>query len=213
MLTASFLVVPGLLHGTLRVTKHDQWLVYLPVLLVSVAVMVPAIIVAEKHRRMKAVFVAVFASRSARLMLYVDAHNVYVLLVALTIFFSGFNVMEASLPSLITKAAPPDAKGTATGVYSSSQFLGIFVGGASAAGRFRGGSAAVFALTAAIALLWLLAAATMAPPSYLTTRLLPIGPGADAEGLAADFGSARRRRRGRGRRRKARLSQGQFQSL
>ncbi len=51
------------------------------------------------------------------------------LLAALVIFFSGFNVMEASLPSLITKAAPPDAKGTATGIYSSSQFLGIFVGG------------------------------------------------------------------------------------
>jgi len=188
MLTASFLVVPGLLHVTLDVTSHDQWIIYLPVLVVSVAVMVPAIIVAEKHRRMKGVFIgAVTALVVSQAMLYADARNVYVLLAALVIFFSAFNVMEASLPSLITKAAPPDAKGTATGIYSSAQFLGIFVGGAVGGWAHQtGGSAGVFALTAVIALLWLLAAVTMAQPSYLTTRLVPVGDGhgGDAESLA-----------------------------
>jgi predicted MFS family arabinose efflux permease len=189
MLTASFLVVPGLMRGTLHVSNHNDWMIYLPVLLVSVAVMVPAIIVAEKHRRMKGVFVgAVAALVVSQVMLYFGAGNLYVLLAALTVFFSGFNVMEASLPSLITKAAPPDAKGTATGIYSSSQFLGIFVGGVVGGWAHQtGGMPAVFALTAAIALLWLLAAATMAQPSYLTTRLVPIGDGqtGDAERLAA----------------------------
>jgi MFS family permease len=102
------------------------------------------------------------------------------------VFFSAFNVMEASLPSLITKAAPADAKGTAMGLYSSLQFLGIFAGGV--IGGFanqHGGNAAVFALTAALALAWLVAAATMAQPSYLTTRLIPI-----AEGKAGDAGLA-----------------------
>jgi MFS family permease len=189
MLTASFLVVPGLLRATLDVTSHDQWIVYLPVLVVSVAVMVPAIIVAEKHRRMKGVFVAAVAALVvSQVMLYVDARNLYVLLAALVIFFSAFNIMEASLPSLITKAAPPDAKGTAMGLYSSAQFLGIFVGGiVGGLAHQHGGSAGVFALTAALALLWLLAAATMAQPSYLTTRLVPIGDGhaGDADSLAA----------------------------
>jgi MFS family permease len=189
MLTASFLVVPGLLRGTLGVSIHNQWLVYLPVLLVSVAVMVPAIIVAEKHRRMKGVFVgAVAALVVSQAMLYVGAGNLFVLLAALVIFFSAFNVMEASLPSLITKAAPPDAKGTATGLYSSAQFLGIFVGGVVGGWAHQhGGTPAVFALSATLALLWLLAAATMAQPSYLTTRLMPIGDGqaGDAESLAA----------------------------
>jgi Major Facilitator Superfamily/YajR YAM domain len=189
MLTASFLVVPGLLRGTLDVPVNNQWIVYLPVLLVSVAVMVPAIIAAEKHRRMKGVFVgAVAALVVSQMMLYLGAGNLFVLLAALVVFFSAFNVMEASLPSLITKAAPPDTKGTATGVYSSSQFLGIFVGGIVGGWAHQhGGSAGVFALTAAIALFWLLAAATMAQPSYLTTRLLPIGEGqaGDAENLAA----------------------------
>jgi len=189
MLTAGFLVVPGLLHETVGVTSHDQWLVYLPVLAVSVAIMVPAIIVAEKRRRMKGVFVgAVAALVISQAMLYADAHNVFLLLAALVVFFSAFNVMEASLPSLITKTAPPDAKGTATGIYSSAQFLGIFVGGVVGGWAHQtGGSAGVFALTGLIALLWLLAAATMAQPSYLTTRLVPIADGkaGDAENLAA----------------------------
>jgi MFS family permease len=176
MLTASFLVVPGLIGATLNVPVRDQWFVYLPVLLVSVAVMLPAIVVAEKFRRMKAVFVgAVAALAVSQLMLYFGSGNLFVLLAALVVFFSAFNVMEASLPSLITKAAPAEAKGTALGLYSSAQFLGIFVGGI--VGGFahqHGGSGGVFILTAATALAWLLAAATMAQPSYLTTRVLPI---------------------------------------
>jgi predicted MFS family arabinose efflux permease len=189
MLTASFLVVPGLLGATLNVPVREQWYVYLPVLLVSVAVMLPAIIVAEKYRRMKGVFVgAVAALAASQLMLYFGAGNLFVLLAALVVFFSAFNVMEASLPSLITKAAPAEAKGTATGIYSSLQFLGIFVGGI--VGGFanqHGGSAGVFIITTALALAWLVVAATMAQPSYLTTRLLPIvgGRKADPEILAA----------------------------
>src|SRR5271166_3255329 len=176
MLTASFLIVTDLLRGTVGVAIHDQWIVYLPVLLVSVAVMVPAIIVAEKYRRMKGVFVsAVAALVASQIMLFYGAGNVFVLLAALVVFFSAFNVMEASLPSLITKVAPPDVKGTAMGVYSSLQFLGIFVGGIiGGMAHQHGGSAGVFALTTALAVIWLIAAAGMAQPSYLTTRLVPI---------------------------------------
>jgi hypothetical protein len=151
--------------------------------------MLPAIIVAEKYRRMKGVFVgAVAALAVSQLMLYFGAGNLFVLLAALVVFFSAFNVMEATLPSLITKVAPAEAKGTATGLYSSLQFLGIFVGGI--VGGFanqHGGSAGVFVLTTVLALAWLVAAATMAQPSYLTTRLLPIAGDrkGDLETLAA----------------------------
>ncbi len=189
MLTASFLVVPDLLRATLNVPVRDQWFVYLPVLLVSVVVMLPAIVVAEKYRRMKGVFVgAVAALAVSQLMLYFGAGNLFVLLAALVVFFSAFNVMEASLPSLITKAAPAEAKGTAMGLYSSLQFLGIFVGGIVGGWAHQhGGSASVFVVTTAITLVWLLAAATMAQPSYLTTRLLPIvgDRNSDPETLAA----------------------------
>jgi len=187
MLTASFLAVPGLLRGTLDVSNKNDWLIYLPVLLVSIAVMVPAIIAAEKYRRMKGVFVAAVAALAvSQAMLYLGAGNLYVLLAALVIFFSGFNVMEASLPSLITKTAPPDAKGTAMGLYSSAQFLGIFAGGVAGGWvHMHWSTAGVFALTAVLALLWLLAAATMAKPSYLTTRLVPIGEGHAADATLA----------------------------
>ena len=189
MLTASFLVVPGLLRATLGVASHNDWMIYLPVLLISIVVMVPAIIVAEKYRRMKGVFVAAVAALAlSQVMLHFGAGNLYVLLAALAVFFSGFNVMEASLPSLITKVAPPDAKGTAMGMYSSLQFLGIFAGGIVGGwANQHGGSTGVFTLTAVLSLLWLLAAATMKQPSYLTTRLVAIGDGQarDAESLAA----------------------------
>jgi MFS family permease len=187
MLIASFLVVPDLLRGTAGVAVHDQWIVYLPVLLVSVAAMVPAIIVAEKYRRMKGVFVsAVMALMASQIMLFFGSGNVFVLFAALIVFFSAFNVMEASLPSLITKVAPPDVKGTAMGVYSSLQFLGIFIGGIiGGMAHQHGGSAGVFALTTALAAIWLIAAAGMAQPSYLTTRLVPI-----AESKLSDAGLA-----------------------
>ncbi len=189
MLTASFLVVPGLLHDVANVPPHDQWMVYLPVLVVSVVIMVPAIIVAEKHRRMKGVFVcAVAALAGSQMILYFGVGNLYALLAALTIFFSAFNVMEASLPSLITKVAPADAKGTAAGLYSSLQFLGIFVGGVIGGWAHQaGGTAGVFVLTTVVALLWLIAAATMKQPSYLSTRLLHVADGlaGDSAGLAA----------------------------
>jgi len=184
MLTASFLVVPALLRGTLGLPAQDQWIVYFPVLLASVALMLPGIIVAEKYRRMKGVFVgAVAVLAASQMMLYLGATNLYVVLAALVVFFSAFNVLEASLPSLVTKAAPPDAKGTAMGLYSSLQFLGIFVGGVVGGyAHQHGGDSAVFVFTIVMALCWLFAAATMAQPSYLTTRLVPIADDKAAEG-------------------------------
>jgi MFS family permease len=167
MLTASFLVVPGLLRGTLAVGSRDQWLVYLPVLLVSVALMVPAIIVAERYRRMKGVVVgAVAALAASQLVLATAAGDPYLLIGALVVFFAGFNIMEASLPSLVTRTAPAGSRGTATGVYSSSQFLGIFAGGLMGGWLHQAaGAPAVFLFAAALAGVWLLVAATMRSPA------------------------------------------------
>ena len=87
---------------------------------------------------------------------------------ALVVFFTGFNLLEATLPSLVSKFAPPTVKGTATGVYSSVQFLGTFVG--AAAGGWLSqwhGAAAVFGFGLVLTALWLTVSATMsAPPAY-----------------------------------------------
>jgi MFS family permease len=189
ILTASFLAVPVLLARSLHISGGRAWLVYLPVLIVSVAFMVPAIIVAEKRARMKEVFVAAIAVLAASLAALGFAGRMApVTVAALVGFFTAFNVMEAMLPSLVTKTAPAGAKGTATGVYSSAQFLGIFVGGvaggwALAAGGVRG----VFAFAVVAALLWLLVALTMRRPGSYSSYLAPLGgaAGHEAGALAA----------------------------
>lgn len=187
ILTAGFLVVPALLQSQLSVSSQRQWTVYLPILLVSVLLMAPAIIVAEKYRCMKAVFVGtVFVIAVSQWMLAFGQSDRFILLAALTLFFAGFNIMEASLPSLITKTSPALAKGTATGVYSSSQFLGIFAGGAAGGWLQQSvGKEAVFLYAGALALLWFLLAASMRQPSYLVTHLMRIDPAVDGRELAA----------------------------
>jgi MFS family permease len=189
MLTASFLVVPGLLRNTLNVSMQSDWMVYLPVLVTSIVIMLPAIFVAERYRLMKPVFIlAVALLVASQVMLYLGASDGSLLLGGLVVFFSAFNILEAMLPSLVTKVAPPDAKGTATGLYSSLQFLGIFAGGAIGGGINQlAGNAGVFALTTAFAVIWLVAALGMAKLSYLTTRVIPTGDvhEDDAERLAA----------------------------
>ncbi len=187
ILTASFLVMPTLLDSALGITTHGQWLVYLPVFAVSIVVMIPAIIVAEKYRRMKQVVVAAVAAMAvSQFALFYASANAIALLAAVTIFFAGFNIMEASLPSLVTKTAPAAAKGTASGIYSSSQFLGIFFGGLVGGWAHDSyGDMGVFALSTAIGLVWLVVVGTMRQPRYLSSRLLRIGRGVSADTLAA----------------------------
>ena len=164
ILTASFLSVPFVLKQA-GVALHDQWFVYLPVLVVSVICMLPLIILAERGR-MKPVFLASVATLGVSQLLLLLGHGrLPVVIVALLVFFTAFNLLEASLPSLISRVAPSEAKGTALGIYSSSQFFGIFVGGA-LGGWLQGvwGLTGVFGLCAALAGLWLLVAIAMRPP-------------------------------------------------
>jgi MFS family permease len=163
ILTASFLVVPGLLRTTLNVAPQNDWMIYLPVLLVSVVVMGAAIGLGDRRGKSEMVFIyAIMALAFGNAMLLYGSGNAVMLIAALIVFFSAFNVLEANLPSLVSKAAPARAKGTALGVYSSLQFLGIFAGGA--LGGFvnqTGGAAGVFAFTMILALIWLFAAAAV----------------------------------------------------
>jgi MFS family permease len=178
ILTASFLAVPAMLQGAFDLNGGGGWKIYLPVLVASVVLMVPVIIAAEKGGRMKEIFLAAIGVLAATLLaLALRGENPVVLVVALVFFFAAFNVMEALLPSLVTKTAPADAKGTATGLYSSSQFLGIFVGGAIGGwAAAAGGPSGVFAFAVAMALLWLAIAATMRRPGHYSTYLARLAP-------------------------------------
>jgi len=175
ILTASFVIVPLLLRDS-GILPAQHWMVYLPILISSMIVMIPFIILAEKKRRMKAVFVgAIVTIVLANIGLALYAESLYTLLGFLWLFFVGFNLLEATLPSLISKTAPSDQKGTAMGAYSSSQFLGAFTGGLVGGwlyGQF--GMQAVFWFAAAMAASWVLVASFMNPPRYLINMLLPL---------------------------------------
>lgn len=176
LLTATFVAVPLALRDA-GLSSDLHWEVYLPVLLLSMVAIVPFIVIAEKHRRLKAVFLGAIATLALAEFGLLHLHDTALELAALMlVFFSAFNLLEATLPSLIAKMAPPDAKGTAMGIYSSSQFLGAFVGGA-LGGWLRGllGLKGVFALGTFCALAWLLVAWTMANPRYLSNYLLNVG--------------------------------------
>ena len=177
ILTASFVVLPLALRDVAGLEASRHWQVYLPVLLLSLPMVIPFILQAEKHRRMKQVFVgAIVVIVLAELVLYGFHSQVLGIAIGLFIFYSAFNLLEAMLPSLIAKMAPPDSKGTAMGFYSSSQFFGAFVGGTTGGllhGRFGLGS--VFLFCALVALAWLVFAVSMKQPRFLVTRLLRVG--------------------------------------
>ncbi len=177
ILTASFVALPLILRDHLGVPSNHHWWVYLPVMALSVVGMVPLVIQAEGKRRMKPVFVlSVVLVGIAELWLALWHDSLASVALALFVLYVGFNVLEATLPSLISKMAPPDSKGTAMGFYSSSQFLGAFIGGAGG-GALLGafGEHGVFLFCAAVAALWALVALGMRPPRYLSSRLVPVG--------------------------------------
>ena len=167
-LMALFVEVPFMLrdHGV-PVARH--WIVYLPVLLVSVALMVPAMMRIDRPGRGKPLFVgAIGVLFAGQALLAVAGASLAVTIAAMVVFFTAFNLLEATLPSLISKFAPPAIKGTASGVYSSVQFLGTFVGAAVGGWLAQHhGSAAVFGFCLLLTVLWLAVSATMsAPPTY-----------------------------------------------
>lgn len=177
ILTASFVVLPLELRDVAGLPGEQHWQIYLPVLLLSLALMVPFVILAERRGRMKPVFVGAIAMLMiAQLGLAVVAESWFTFGLVLVVMFAGFNVLEASLPSLVSKVAPAARKGTAMGVYTTSQFFGAFLGGI-AGGAVAGwyGNSAVFVMNSALALLWLLVTVGMRMPGALQTRVVHVG--------------------------------------
>lgn len=181
ILTASFLTIPFLLTHA-GVTLHHQWWVYLPVLMASIVLLVPAVIAAERGR-MKLVFLCSIALLAAGQVLFPWGRgHLWIMVAGLVLFFTAFNVLESILPSLVSRFAPADAKGTAMGLYSSSQFLGIFVGGALGGWiDSRWGVDGVVTFCIAVAALWWPFAWSMRPPAQVSSRVLRVRVHDEAE--------------------------------
>lgn len=189
---AMFVVVPFAINQTSDMDVNQHWKIYLPVVLAAFVLMVPAIIYAEKQSKMKQVFVAAVAVMLlAQIMFAVSILYFWGIVASLTIYFIAFNLLEASLPSLISKIAPAAAKGTAMGVYNTSQSLGIFVGGA--VGGYLShvyGFASVFIFCGVMMVLWLLFASSMQAPLAVRTKMYTMNESADAM-LADQAGAIR----------------------
>lgn len=166
--TASFVIIPLSLQNLLGLVGEQQWKFYLPTLILGFLLSVPFIITAEKKRRLKPFFLGAIATLGiAELLLWFFAQNLLLSAVSLLLFFAAFSLLEAFLPSLVSRTAPPSRKGTALGIYSSSQFLGIFVGG-TLGGWLYGtlGLTHVYLFCVVLTGLWFVVAFGMKKPQY-----------------------------------------------
>ncbi len=176
LLAALFVELPILLVKTQLDAIH-HWQVYLPVLTVAMVLMIPFIIYAEKFRHLKLIFASSVVGLCLSQLGFVYFYqHLFGMVCLLILFFTAFNILEASLPSLVSKFVSPESKGTAMGVYTTAQFLGTFLGGL-VGGWLHTHYAIemVFSLYAALALIWVILAATMQKPPYLINHLLYIG--------------------------------------
>lgn len=164
---AIFVVVPAALVQALDLPLAGHWKIYLPVVLASFVLMLPPIFIGEKLGKIKHIFVAaimmlLFVQLGLWWWLAQTGSAPWLLVGLLLAFFVAFNILEASQPSLVSRIAPPAAKGTALGVYNTLQSLGLFCGGALGGWLVQhSGGAAVFQVGAGLTMVWLIMAINM----------------------------------------------------
>ena len=177
VLTAVFVVVPSLLKERFGLEIADHWQVYLAVMLVSIVLLIPSIVISEKKKKTKvALLGAILLCILSQLGLLQADLSFWSFMLAMVVFFWGFNLLEATLPSLVSKTCNPGNKGAAMGVFSSSQFLGAFAGG-SASGVIlqRYDASGVFLFAAIMLTLWFLVAFSMRKPDHRPSYSFSVG--------------------------------------
>ena len=157
---AMFLVVPRLLEQAgFPLSAH--WQIYLSVVLLSFIFMVPLLIYGEKKQRIRLVLLVAIILLVIAEIIFSQASSVMLIAVALLIYFIGFNLLEALQPSLVTRYAK-ESKGTALGVYNTTQSIGLFTGAVMGGLLMDShGDLSVFVMGAAMLLCWLIIAWSM----------------------------------------------------
>jgi len=173
---ALFVVVPLALKKTGNIDQNHHWMIYLPIMVISFLLMIPAILYGERRLKLKEVFLGAIALMLVtQLLLAALIDDFRALVTLLTAYFVASNLLEATLPSLISKIAPASAKGTAMGVYNASQSFGMFLGGAVGGTLSQHyGPSAVFLFCSALIGLWLASASRMERPPAVRTRLFHV---------------------------------------
>ena len=189
MLTALFVVLPlQLQQYALQPDKH--WQFYLPVLVTAFVLMVPMMIIAMRKAQEKAFFLFAITLLISAMLLMLMVPGFIGLTAAVLLFFTGFNFLEASLPALVSRIAPAGQRGSAMGIYSSSQFFGAFLGGALGGFVMQQFSYhALIAVLALIGLIWLTIASRLTIPQRAQRLSLTVSvtSAQQAERLAASL--------------------------
>lgn len=174
LLTAMFIYVPSQLIDFAKIPLNSHGWVYLPLLVISLFFAFPSIVLAEKYRKMRGIFLTAIGGIILGLgILIFGFKSKYILLTGLGLFFIAFNVMEALLPSWLSKAAPIQSKATAMGVNASSQFLGAFFGGVTGGQLLLLNNTALgWSILTGLAIIWLLISFGLAQPRYLSSMVL-----------------------------------------
>ena len=175
ILTSTFFAIPLVLQQQLKLGNlSQQWHFYLPLIIFSFIIMVPFIILAEKKQQVKNVFIgSVLITVLSQFILAFSYHHWLSICVLMFAYFVVFNILEATVPALISKQASGESKGTAMGIYSSSQFLGIFAGGALAGIIYQQfGAQGIFLGNSIIGLVWLFSAQYIQPNAYQATIII-----------------------------------------
>ena len=156
IMTATFVALPILLSAKLQLPLTRHWQIYVGALLLSLAITVPLIMNDDRSGKRQLLRLAVLLLISALLILTFASFATWTVFIALTLYFGGFNFLEAGLPARLSILAADEVRGASLGVYSSAQFLGAFVGGL-IGGRFLGGGRPedVFFVCALLAAIWL----------------------------------------------------------
>lgn len=176
--TASFVVIPISLKQFMGFAASSQWEIYLPTLLAAFIISLFCIGMAERKQQLKPYFIGGIATLAlAELLLWIAPTSLLLTIIGICLFFAGFSLLESFLPSLISRTAPAARKGSALGIYSCSQFLGIFVGGVLGGWIYgKSGFSGVYILCVILALIWLTLAFLMQPPRYLVTQMWRVYP-------------------------------------
>ncbi len=181
-MTAIFVILPHQLSEVMGLSVRQQGLVYLPLLFIGFAVAIPFIIVAEKRRKMRQVFLGAIALMTVALVVLALGSQVGVgIIVGLLLYFMGFNLLEATIPSWISKRAPVANKATAMGLNSSSQFFGAFVGGAMGGLLLNQSNWLAWGILAAVMAVSLLLIMPIADPPYLSSTTVTIPKNIDIQ--------------------------------
>ena len=176
LLTAMFIYLPSQLIEFANIPLASHGWVYLPLLVISLFFAFPSIILAEKYRKMRGIFLTAIAGIIVGLLVLIFGfESKYILLTGLGIFFIAFNVMEALLPSWLSKVAPIQSKATAMGVNASSQFLGAFFGGTLGGQLLLLNDTSMgWSILTAVAIIWLFISFGLAQPRYLSSLVLSL---------------------------------------